>query len=48
VDVAKNLGRFIAVDEVALTALDKRICKVLVEIDIHAGLPKTIELEWRG
>jgi hypothetical protein len=48
VDVASSLGRFIAVDEVALVAPDKRICKVLVEIDIHAGLPETIELEWRG
>jgi hypothetical protein len=48
VDVVNNLGRFIVVDEVALTTPDKRICKVLVEIDIHAGLPETIELEWRG
>jgi hypothetical protein len=36
------------VDEEALLATDKRLCRVLVEIDIHVGLPEAVELEWRG
>jgi hypothetical protein len=42
------LGHFLAVDEKALQARDKHLCRVLVEIDIHAGLLETVELEWRG
>jgi hypothetical protein len=47
-EIANGLGRFLAVDEKALQARDKRLCRVLVEIDIHAGLLEMIELEWRG
>ena len=36
------------VDETIIKAPDKRIRKVLVEIDIHSGLLETIEIDWRG
>jgi hypothetical protein len=42
------LGHFIKVDELALQSQDKRMEKVLVEADIHAGLLETLEIEWRG
>jgi hypothetical protein len=45
--LGNDLGRFIAVDEQALKSPDKRLCKVLVEINLHAGLSETIEIEWR-
>jgi hypothetical protein len=47
-EIANGLGRFLAVDEEALHAGDKCLCRVLVEIEIHVGLPEVIELEWRG
>lgn len=46
--LGNNLGRFITVDDQALKAPDKRLCKVLVEINLHAGLSYSIEIEWRG
>jgi hypothetical protein len=31
-----------------LGATDKKICRVLVEIDIHAGLLESLDIVWRG
>jgi len=36
------------VDMLSLAGSDRRMAKVLVEIDIHAGLPEFLEIEWRG
>jgi len=36
------------VDDSLLKAPNIRICRVLVEIDIHAGLLESLEIEWRG
>jgi hypothetical protein len=41
------LGRFIGVDEAAMHSSDKRMAKVLVEVDTHAGLSEVLEIEWR-
>jgi hypothetical protein len=46
--IGNSLGKFISADLGALKANDKRICKVLVEIDIHSGLLETLEISWRG
>jgi len=47
-EIANGLGHFLAVDEKALQARDKRLCKVLVEVEIHEGFLESVELEWRG
>jgi hypothetical protein len=39
---------FIKVDETALQSQDKRMAKVLVEVDIHVGLLESLEIDWRG
>jgi hypothetical protein len=44
--IGNALGKFIRVDDGALQASDKRIGRVLVEIDIHAGLLETLEIVW--
>jgi hypothetical protein len=46
--IGNLLGRFLKVDEQCLNSQDKRMDRVLVEIDIHAGLMEVLELEWRG
>jgi hypothetical protein len=35
-------------DEVSLKSADKRMAKILVEVDVHAGLMEVLEIEWRG
>jgi hypothetical protein len=42
--IGNALGKFIKVDEVVLAASDKRIGRVLVEIDIHVGLSESLEI----
>jgi hypothetical protein len=42
--IGNELDWFIKVDEHSLKALDKRMGKVLVEIDIHYGLLETLEI----
>jgi hypothetical protein len=46
--IGNLLGRFLKVDETCLLSTDKRMARVLVELDLHAGLMDSIELEWRG
>jgi len=46
--IGNVLGRFIKVYEHELLASDKRMCKVLVELDIHSGLLESLEIVWRG
>jgi hypothetical protein len=45
--IGNALGRFIKIDEQGLQYHDKRMEKVLVEVDIHVGLLETLEIEWR-
>jgi hypothetical protein len=42
--IGNVLGRFIKVDELSLNAYDKRMGKVLVELDIHYGLLESLEI----
>ena len=46
--IRNYLGKFIMVDDEALLASDKKIGRVLVEIDIHAGLLESLEIVWSG
>jgi hypothetical protein len=46
--IGNLLGRFLKIDEACLLSSDKRMARVLVELDLHAGLMDSIELEWRG
>jgi hypothetical protein len=45
--IGNLLGRFLKVDEVGLLSTDKRMVRVLVELDIHSGLLEMLDLEWR-
>lgn len=46
--IGNALGRFIKVDEHALSAPERRMGKILVAVDIHSGLLETIDIQWRG
>jgi len=44
--IENTLGRFIKLDEDALLSNDRRMAKILVEIDIHGGLLENLDREW--
>jgi hypothetical protein len=46
--IGNMLGRFLKVDEAGFLSMDKRMARVLVELDIHVGLLEMLELEWHG
>jgi hypothetical protein len=46
--IGNTLGRFIKVDDQALSAPQRRMGKILVEVDIHTGLLESLEIHWRG
>jgi hypothetical protein len=46
--IGNSLGRFICVDSKMLTGSDKKLARILVEIDIHEGLLETLDIDWRG
>jgi hypothetical protein len=46
--IGNALGRFIKVDDLALSAPERRLGKILVEVDIHSGLLESIDIQWRG
>jgi hypothetical protein len=46
--IGNELKRFIKVNELSLKSPDKRIGKILVEVDIHSGLLESLEIVWRG
>ena len=46
--IGNTLGHFLKVDNQYLLSSNKRMAKVLVEIDIHARLLETLEIEWKG
>jgi hypothetical protein len=43
-----SLGTFIVVDRQSLMASSRKIGRILVDIDIHCGLPEVLEIEWWG
>jgi hypothetical protein len=46
--IGDSLGKFIALDSKSLAGPSRKMGRVLVEMDIAAGLPKTLEIAWRG
>jgi hypothetical protein len=46
--IGNLLGHFLKIDEASLHSIDKRLARVLVEVELHAGLMDSIKLEWRG
>jgi hypothetical protein len=46
--IGNSLDRFICVDLQVLTASEKKVARVMVEIDIHDGLLECIDIDWRG
>jgi hypothetical protein len=46
--IGNSLGRFISIDSKTNTGRDKRLARILVEIDIHEGLSETLDIDWRG
>ena len=47
-EVGNNLGRMVHIDEARLENMDKRIAKVLVEINVSKGLVPEMDVEWGG
>jgi hypothetical protein len=47
-DVGNALGQFISLDNSILLDSSRKVGKILVEIDIHEGLPKVLDIECRG
>jgi hypothetical protein len=46
--IGASLGRFLKIDSNLLEAADRRIARIYVELDIQAGLPEVLEIDWRG
>jgi hypothetical protein len=46
--IGNALGHFITLDPSSLTSPLRKIGRVLVEIDIHEGLPEVLDIDWRG
>jgi hypothetical protein len=46
--IGNTLGRFISLDSKLLTRPNKKMARLLVELDIHEGLLETLDIEWRG
>ena len=46
--IGNHLGRFLHVEHELLVGNDRRIAKLLVEIDITHGLLANLSIEWRG
>jgi hypothetical protein len=47
VAIGNSLGTFISLGENLLTASSRKIGKILVEMDVHGGLPELIEIDWQ-
>jgi hypothetical protein len=46
--IGNSLGSFVSLDDSVMSAPSRKMGKILVEIDIHIGLPKIMEIDWRG
>ena len=46
--IGNHLGRFLHVEPYMLEGLDRRIGKILVEIDLSQGLVADLDIDWRG
>jgi hypothetical protein len=46
--IGTSLGTVLAIDMKVLTAPNKKVARIFVELDIHEGLQELIDIEWRG
>jgi len=46
--IGNSLGRFISVDSKTIIGPNKKLTRILVEIDIHEGLSESLDIDWRG
>jgi hypothetical protein len=46
--VGNSIGNLLKIEEEDLHSTNKKMEKILVEIDIHGGLLDVLEIEWRG
>jgi hypothetical protein len=44
--IGEALGSFIVVDKEVLLSTSRKVCRILVEMDISRGLPETLEIDW--
>jgi hypothetical protein len=42
--IGNSIGRFISVNEQALGSSDRKMGRILVEVDIHSGLLETLDI----
>jgi hypothetical protein len=46
--IGSSLGRFLTVDTASMESNERKMAKIMVELDIHAGLPEVLNIDWRG
>jgi hypothetical protein len=46
--IGNSLGSFVSLYDSVMKAPSRKMGKILVEIDIHGGLPEIMEIDWRG
>jgi len=46
--IENALGRFISLDNSSLQNTSRKMGRILVEVDIHEGLPEVMDIEWCG
>jgi hypothetical protein len=46
--IGNALGKFISLDHSSLQNTSRKVGRILVEVDIHEGLPEIMDIEWRG
>jgi hypothetical protein len=46
--IGDSLGKFLSLDLTSLESTSRKMGRVLVEMDIHGGLPEVLDIEWRG
>jgi hypothetical protein len=47
-EIGNALGKFLYTDPKVLSGSDRRVGKLLVEVDLFGGLPDEIDIGWRG
>jgi hypothetical protein len=47
-EIGNAIGKFVYIDPQLLTGSDRRVGRLLVEVDIFGGLMEEIDIEWHG
>jgi hypothetical protein len=45
--IGNSLGHYISVDSKTLVGPNKKLARILVQLDIHEGLLETLDIDWR-